>query len=69
MIDAEGTVITEAKVATAPREILSWIEYLVGSVERIVHESGPLLRSETDDGTVLVVEPFAPFVALRQLEI
>jgi len=42
VIDAEGTVITEAKVATAPREILSWIEAGVGAVERIVHESGPL---------------------------
>ncbi len=42
MVDADGAVIAEGKVATEPTEILSWIEGEVGAVERIVHESGPL---------------------------
>jgi transposase len=31
-----------AKVATEPALIVSWIEEHIGTVERIVHESGPL---------------------------
>ena len=42
LVDADGSVIAEGKVATDPCEILSWIERRVGAVERIVHESGPL---------------------------
>ena len=42
VVDADGTVIAEGKVATEPALILSWIEKRVGAVERIVHESGPL---------------------------
>ena len=42
VVDADGTVFAERKVATEPSEILSWIEERVGAVERIVHESGPL---------------------------
>jgi transposase len=42
VVDADGSVIGEGKVATEPAEILSWIEGRVGAVERIVHESGPL---------------------------
>ncbi|MEA3268240.1 MAG: IS110 family transposase [Pseudomonadota bacterium] len=42
VVDAEGAVIAEGKVATEPRLILSWIADRVGAVERIVHESGPL---------------------------
>jgi transposase len=42
VIDADGTVIAEGKVATEPALILSWIEERIGAVERIVHESGPL---------------------------
>ncbi len=42
VVDADGSVIGEGKVATEPAEILSWIESQVGAVERIVHESGPL---------------------------
>ncbi len=41
VVDADGAVIAEGKVATEPPEILSWIEGRVGAVERIVHESGP----------------------------
>ncbi len=42
VIDAEGVVAAEAKVATEPALIVSWIEERIGTVERIVHESGPL---------------------------
>ncbi len=42
VVDLDGTVIAEGKVATEPAAILSWIETRVGAVERIVHESGPL---------------------------
>ena len=42
VIDADGGVISEGKVATEPALILSWIEDRVDAVERIVHESGPL---------------------------
>ncbi len=42
VVDADGAVIAEAKVATEPGPILSWIEQRIGTVERIVHESGPL---------------------------
>ncbi len=42
VVDADGSVIAEGKVATKPPEILSWIEGRVGPVDRIVHESGPL---------------------------
>ena len=42
VVDADGTVIVEGKVATEPVLILSWIEERIGAVERIVHESGPL---------------------------
>jgi transposase len=42
VVDADGSVIGEGKVATEPAEILSWIESRVGAVERMVHESGPL---------------------------
>lgn len=42
VVDAEGSVVAEGKVATDPSAILSWIEGRVGWVERIVHESGPL---------------------------
>ena len=42
VVDTDGAVIAEGKVATAAPEILSWIGGRVGAVERIVHESGPL---------------------------
>jgi len=42
VVDADGSVIAEGKVAAKPSEILSWIEERIGVVERIVHESGPL---------------------------
>ena len=42
VVDRDGSVISEGKVATEPELILSWIEASVGAVERIVHESGPL---------------------------
>lgn len=42
VVDAEGSVIREGKMPTEPSKILSWIEERVGTVERIVHESGPL---------------------------
>jgi transposase len=42
VVDADGTVIAEGKVATEPALIVSWIEERVGAVDRIVHESGPL---------------------------
>ena len=42
VVDTDGSVIGEGKVRTEPSKILSWIEERVGSVERIVHESGPL---------------------------
>ncbi len=42
VIDAEGVVAAEAKVSTEPALIVSWIEERIGTVERIVHESGPL---------------------------
>ena len=42
VVDADGAVIAEGKMATEPVGILSWIEGRVGAVERIVHESGPL---------------------------
>ena len=42
VVDADGSVVAEGKVATDPCEILSWIERRVGPVERILHESGPL---------------------------
>jgi transposase len=42
VIDADGGVIAEGKVATEPALILSWVEDRIGTVERIVHESGPL---------------------------
>lgn len=42
VVDADGSVIGEGKVPTEPSKILSWIEERVGTVERIVHESGPL---------------------------
>jgi transposase len=42
VVDADGTVVAEGKVATDSMLILSWIEERVGTVERIVHESGPL---------------------------
>lgn len=42
VVDADGTVVAEGKVATDSLLILSWIEERVGTVERIVHESGPL---------------------------
>lgn len=42
VVDAEGAVVAEGKVATDSMLILSWIEERVGTVERIVHESGPL---------------------------
>ena len=42
VVDAEGTVIAEGRVATEPALIVSWIESRVGAVDRIVHESGPL---------------------------
>ncbi len=32
------------KVAAGLAEILSWIEERIGTVEQIVHESGPLRR-------------------------
>ena len=42
VIDADGVVAAEVKVATEPALIVSWIEEHIGTVERIVHESGPL---------------------------
>jgi len=42
VIDGDGSVIVEGKVATEPHAILAWIEGRVGAVDRIVHESGPL---------------------------
>ncbi len=42
VIDADGVVAAEGKVATEPALIVSWIEEHIGTVERIVHESGPL---------------------------
>ena len=42
VVDAEGAVVAEGKVATDSMLILSWIEERVGTVERLVHESGPL---------------------------
>ncbi len=42
VVDADGVVAAEGKVATEPALILSWIEERIGAVDRIVHESGPL---------------------------
>ena len=42
VVDADGAVAAESKVATEPALILSWIGERIGTVERIVHESGPL---------------------------
>lgn len=42
VVDGDGAVIAEGKVETDPALVLSWIEDRVGTVERIVHESGPL---------------------------
>jgi transposase len=42
VIDADGIVAAEGKVATEPALIVSWIEDRIDAVERIVHESGPL---------------------------
>ena len=42
VVDGEGRPVAEGKVATEPESILSWITDRIGSVERIVHESGPL---------------------------
>ena len=42
VVDADGVVVAEAKVSTEPALIVSWIEERIGTVERIVHESGPL---------------------------
>jgi len=42
VVDPDGIVIAEGKVATEPELILSWIDGRIGAVERIVHESGPL---------------------------
>ena len=42
MLDADGVVVAEGKVATEPALIVSWIGERIGAVERIVHESGPL---------------------------
>ena len=61
MVDADGAVIAEGKVATEPPEILSWIEGRVGAVERIVHESGPLSIGLTREcarcgGTVVCID-------------
>ena len=42
VVDADGVVAAEGKVATEPALILSWIEERIGAVERVVHESGPL---------------------------
>ena len=42
VVDADGAVAAEGKVATEPALILSWIGERIGAVERIVHESGPL---------------------------
>lgn len=42
VIDTDGIVVAEGKVPTNPFKILSWIEKRIGTVDRIVHESGPL---------------------------
>ncbi len=42
VVDADGVVVAEGKVATEPALIVSWIGERIGAVERIVHESGPL---------------------------
>ena len=42
VVDGDGSLIAEGKVATEPALILSWISESIGAVERIVHESGPL---------------------------
>ncbi len=42
VVDGDGVVAAEGKVATDASIIVSWIEDCIGSVERIVHESGPL---------------------------
>jgi transposase len=42
VVDGDGVVAAEGKVATDPSAIVSWIEDCIGAVERIVHESGPL---------------------------
>ena len=42
VVDADGIVAAEGKVSTEPALILSWIGERIGTVERIVHESGPL---------------------------
>ena len=42
VVDGDGVVAAEGKVATDPSVIVSWIEKQVGVVARIVHESGPL---------------------------
>jgi len=42
VVDADGSVVAEGKVAAEPAVVLSWIQDNVGTVERIVHESGPL---------------------------
>ncbi len=42
VIDAEGVIAAEGKVATEPALIVSWVEERIGAVDRIVHESGPL---------------------------
>ncbi len=42
VVEADGAVIAEGKVATEPALIVSWIGERIGAVERIVHESGPL---------------------------
>ena len=42
VVDGDGVVAAEGKVATEPSLIVSWIKERIGAVERIVHESGPL---------------------------
>lgn len=42
VVDGDGLVVAEGKVATEPELILAWLDASVGAVERIVHESGPL---------------------------
>ena len=42
VVDGDGVVAAEGKVATDATVIMSWIEESIGTVARIVHESGPL---------------------------
>jgi transposase len=42
VVDSDGMVVAEGRVATEPELILAWIKAAVGAVERVVHESGPL---------------------------